>query len=92
MGLMKWPLAIVLFPVLIGCGEPSSQSALSAMVGKEVEVLLAPTILTTATSTEVRKNDFSGKLVRADNQWVVLDAGRGQIAINRTRVISIVEK
>lgn len=89
---MRRVFAIVLLPVLFGCGEPAARTSLTPLIGKEVQVNLKPTVITTATTSEVRKDEISGKLVQADSQWVILDTGNKMVAARCSNIVTIVEK
>lgn len=62
------------------------------LVGKQVVVSADPTIITTADTSQVRPRTWEGAFVSADENWVVIHNGGQMQAINRDRVVSIVEK
>lgn len=78
-------LLSVLF--ITGCAHrPSSEHDL---IGLQVEVRTEPTIITTSSSSQVKENIFTGKLVSVIGDWVVFENRPGMLAINRNKVVSI---
>lgn len=75
--------------LLTGCSTASSPTEL---LGKQVVVSADPTVITTATTSQVRARTWEGAFVSADENWVIIRTGGQMQAINRDRVVSIVEK
>lgn len=76
---------------MVGCSGQAGSSNLSALYGKEVMVTMEPTVITTSTTSEVRENKLSGKLVSVDDNWVVLNTAPEKVALSRLKVITIAE-
>lgn len=84
------PLATLML-LLGSCTAPGESSSLAGLYGKEVQVTMEPTVITTATSSDVRENKMNGKLIAADDNWVVLNTSPETVALSREKVITIAE-
>ncbi len=71
-----------------GCTDQSGAS-LSTLIGTEVVVTAAPTVIVAGGRSEVRENQWQGLLVSVDDQWVVIQFGRKVQAIDRPKVVAI---
>lgn len=71
-----------------GCGDQRANS-LSEFAGAEVRVSAQPTVVATSSTSQVIENQWQGKFVSADSQWIVIEHGWVRQAINRNKVIAI---
>lgn len=74
---------------IAGCGAQKGNS-LSEFAGAEVRVTALPTVVTTSSTSQVIENQWQGKFVSADSQWVVIENSGIQQAINRNKVIAVI--
>lgn len=89
--LLKAAIIAVLVVSVIGCSGPVGSSSLSQLYGKEVLVTMEPTVIATSTTSEVRENKMNGRLVSADDNWVVLNTSPETVALSRDKVTTIAE-
>ncbi len=73
---------------VMGCGDQRA-NPLSEFAGAEVRVTAQPTVVTTSSTSQVIENQWQGKFVSADSQWVVIEHNWVRQAINRNKVIAI---
>lgn len=89
--LFKAAIIVVLVFSVIGCSGPAATPSLSGLYGKEVLVTMEPTVIATSSTSEVRENKMNGKLVSADDNWVVLNTSSETVALSRQKVTVIAE-